>query len=180
MPNIYRALQDDIDHWRKIISGEEVDSGTFALCSLFRENACLDCPIESYRCACVPYADWILHHQNSHRTVPRRIMCPKCTRHAKEIVHFLKELLAKEQAKMDIKNQLRELASPLEGDTITLPSINIEEELWAVLRREAIAGRMSCILTTKDSRLMDYYICLLNRADIEHKAKDCRTIVVSW
>lgn len=93
---------------------------------------------------------------------------------------FFERTVSKGTGKDGHQESIERAGKPPEGDTITLPSINIEEELWAVLRREAIAGRTSCILTTKDSVLMDYYICLLNRADIEHKAKDCRTVVISW
>ena len=101
-----KALKESIKKWEKIVAGKGGDrgGGNCALCELFAEEGCIDCPvyIKTGKCDCsdTPYVEWHDHQTNNHFdgfSEIYKIECPKCKELAQKELEFLKSLLPEKE-----------------------------------------------------------------------------------
>ena len=103
---IEKALEESIEHWKRIVSGEEhTTRANCSLCSLFFENNCAGCPIKEKtgetQCNNTPYREFTHHVTLTHKNfIPPplfsyRVYCPECKRLAEKELKFLKSLRVK-------------------------------------------------------------------------------------
>ena len=95
-----RLLAESIDHWRRIIAGEEAESGpsNCALCGEYWDVGCDGCPVWQKvgedHCTATPYVEWHDHHRERHMDkLFRKIHCPECSSLANKEFRFLLNLL---------------------------------------------------------------------------------------
>jgi len=100
------ALKKSIEKWEKIVMEKGKDLGFLncALCKLFVEDECVDCPvyIKTGRRSCrgTPYENWAHHQANNHFdefSEAYTVECPKCKELAQKELEFLKSLLPETQ-----------------------------------------------------------------------------------
>jgi len=103
-----RALKKSIKKWEKIVAGKGKDKGgeNCALCKLFAEDECVDCPvyIKTGECGCgdTPYIEWRSHQSYHFYTTEEEafvVKCPTCKELAQKELEFLKSLLPEEYQK---------------------------------------------------------------------------------
>ena len=111
-----KALQESIEHWQNIVSGE--DYYFCSLCGEFSGNSCKGCPIYSktghMNCENTPWEEFKRHITEEHKPYVNdfttRIYCPECKRLAQKEVDFLKSLVQKEKKKYYLKIENPEVA----------------------------------------------------------------------
>ncbi len=99
------ALKGSERKWWRIWRGKGIDWGIVncPLCDLFNSDACSGCPIRAKTgedcCYGTSYTEWGLHHEDAHGTyelpLKREPHCKECTRLAKEMHQFIKDLIPK-------------------------------------------------------------------------------------
>jgi len=102
-----KALKESIKKWEKIVSGEGEDRGgeNCALCEMFAEDECIDCPVYiktgEHSCGGTPYIEW-RNHQSYHLYTTEEgfvVRCSKCKELAQRELEFLKSLLPEKRQK---------------------------------------------------------------------------------
>ena len=93
-------LELSIKKWEDIVNKTGKDAGRLncALCLVYLENNCADCPVRDYTgdivCSNTPYEEWSYHMIWAHDypSRPWSVKCKTCMMYAKRELAFLKSL----------------------------------------------------------------------------------------